>query len=207
MLHYTKNIFSEVLFEFAVVFYVLDHTKIGRIDKEELKEYVKVLHNRDIPDNLVYGLQAIDTAGNYHDEKPRVVDYQLIMAIHRRFPLLFYPMFQFQMELQRQSHSIVFWRAKRSQLLTYRGTKFPTFKLSGKGGDASIHPNDESGNEILVKQRMGMLKYHLMPWERETVREELKRIAEIEAEMDAKDDQQDPVEINEENLQKLAKFL
>lgn len=202
------------------VFYVFDPKKTGRCEKQEIKDYIFSIHNRDIPANLEMGLQALHKFNDDIEEKHvYFIDFYDIMTLHRRFPLLFYPMFRFQTALQATSISINWWQRKKSSVLALKnGTLFDGLKAVSK--DRKISPEEEAERklfqekqelELATRERMGVIKYYCMPWEREEARFQVKRINELEKELDEKErlengGEEEEDQHIEENVAKLAKF-
>eukprot|EP01042_Synura_sphagnicola_P002403 gene2403-2884_t len=72
-------------------------------------------------------------------------------------------------------------------------------KNKSEKGDAAVM----DAEEMAVKERMGAAAYYMTPWRREDARRQIKKIAKIYEEL--AEAQGDAMEINEENLNKLAK--
>lgn len=200
------------------VFHIFDPTKTGRCDKQELKDYIFSIHNRNIPANLEMGLKALHKFGDDVEEKHDFfIDFYSLMTLHRRYPLLFYPMFRFQTALQATSISVSWWHRKKSAVLALKhGSLFEGLKVVK---DRKISPEEEAEMqnlrelhelELATRQRMGMVKYYILPWRREEVRIQVKRINELEKELDEKERLEngggDGEVLIEENVAKLAKF-
>ena len=99
--------------------------------QEELKDYIHIIHDHEIPPNLLNGLKSLEVSGDDGRRKTRVVDFENVLELHRVFPLVFYPMFRFQTELQTKSVSVNWWRNKRHQLLLYRDKESLLQPVSG----------------------------------------------------------------------------
>lgn len=162
------------------VFYILDREKSGFVDKTEIKHLILLLWHHEVSSNL-------NTAMEYFDELDLGdgrLSFKDAIKVYKRYPSTFHPVFQLQQEIQRSSFGEMFWESKKMDLK--EGAELRKLaELAKAKKDASDAANAAAmAEQAFVKQRMGLVKYYLMPWLREKERIKIKKIAAIQKRLD-----------------------
>jgi hypothetical protein len=75
-----------------VCFFMFDKKKTGYVKREEIKNFIHLLHEGDITSNAEQGMKTLD---DNLDGDGRF-DFRQLRILHRNFPHLMYPAFRFK---------------------------------------------------------------------------------------------------------------
>ncbi len=109
--------------------------------------------------------------------------YAEIVKLSEKFPLAFYPLYQLQIQVIRNTLGEYWWESHKANVhdLIEEEKQKEMALLKKKQQDANEAL--AAMNEEIVKKRMGIL-YFLMPWARKKERLKIARIAAIEGELE-----------------------
>jgi len=153
------------------VFVTLDHERQHFIPIDEFRAYVEKSHNGEGSFQINHGFQVLSSIS-----KGGLVSYEEMVHIDQQFPYLLYPSFKMQIALIKRSFGDRYWEIKKTLIVD----------------DAAIAALRKKANEDehclfgeeAVRKRMGNW-YYITPWKREKNRDQLLRLAAIDAELDA----------------------
>ena len=154
-----------------VLFYLFDKKKTGYVDRDDLKHFIIAIHGGTVKSNAQLGLQRVE-------EKPRH-DFKDLRILHRDFPHILYPVFRLQLSMMRVSLGEEWWDGKRKN----EKSQFTGEKQKKQKGAVD---EEELRFEMRVKEKMGTFNYYVTFWKREVVRIRLRKMDEIEKELDNK---------------------
>ena len=158
------------------MFYILDREKTGYVDKTEIKHLILLLWHHEVSSNLNTALEYFDAL----DLGDGRLTFKDAIKVYKRYPSTFHPIFQLQQEIQRSSLGEMFWENKKMDLK--EGAELRKLAELAKAKKAAADAENAAAlaELALVKQRLGLLKYYLMPWLREKERIKIKKIAAIQ---------------------------
>lgn len=73
---------------------MFDKKKTGFVKREEIKNFIRLLHEGQTTSNAETGMASIDERG----DGDGTFDYRQLRILHRNFPHLMYPAFRFNYE-------------------------------------------------------------------------------------------------------------
>lgn len=166
------------------VFFSLDNEKVGTVDKNELKHFVYDMWHHDVPSNVHVGLNYLED----HDNGDGQFSFEEIVQMHKKYPMIFYPSYNLQVAIQRQTLGEDWWEWKKRNLLETKEERnlAEVNKLRKEQDDAEKEKEKAAlaVNDDVVKKRLG-IAYYLCPFLRKRAREKLAKIAAITEELDA----------------------
>lgn len=168
---------------------MFDKKKTGFVKREEIRNFISLLHEGQLMSNAEMGMDSI----NNHGDGDGTFDFRQLRILHRNFPHLIYPAFRMQIIMQRVTLGEAWWERKKLDLWIAKekirnAKKFETDKKkqkvnARKGKLGTVQTMDVS-MEFRVRQRMGGFRYTFMPWQRPAVLEQLETLDAIEAELE-----------------------
>mmetsp|Transcript_16735 Transcript_16735/g.15093 ORF Transcript_16735/g.15093 Transcript_16735/m.15093 type:complete len:282 (+) Transcript_16735:17-862(+) len=160
-------------------FYALDNTKVGSVEKNEVKHFVYDMWENKVTSNIHTGLAYLDE----HDDGDGRYNFNEFFEMHVKGPQIFYPVYKLQQQVMRRSLGELWWDWKKRDLLeNIEERKLHEINLLRQQQlqqeNQAIHAHDH-----LVKARMG-IAWYLLPWMRKFVRSKVAKIAAINNELD-----------------------
>ena len=162
------------------MFYILDREKSGYVDKTEIKHLILLLWHHEVSSNLRTALEYFDEL----DLGDGRLTFNDAIKVYKRYPSTFHPIFQLQQEIQRSSFGEMFWENKKMDLKESAELRKLAELARAKKAAADAANAAALAEMALVKQRMGIFKYYLMPWLREKERIKIKKIAAIQQKLE-----------------------
>lgn len=162
------------------MFYILDREKTGYVDKTEIKHLIFLLWHHEISSNLKTALEYFDEL----DLGDGRLTFNDAIKVYKRYPSTFHPIFQLQQEIQRSSFGEMFWENKKMDLKESAELRKLAEVARAKKAASDAANAAALAEMALVKQRMGFIKYYLMPWLREKERIKIKKIAAIQQKLE-----------------------
>jgi len=163
-----------------LAFKMFDPTKSGFVDKDELRFFIYSQHNDDQSSNIERGLKYLED----NDDGDGRFEFYQIKDMHKNFQALFYPCFRLQIQLQRNCGlGERWWELKKYQIIAERDLARKAAEAKESADSKNAVNASEIAVEDQVKKRMGVFGYYGTPWRRPKVREQIKKIAAINAEL------------------------
>jgi Ca2+-binding EF-hand superfamily protein len=158
-------------------FAIFDREKQGFIDKDEFKHFLSSLVDYNLNTNLKHALAYMETL----DTGDGQFTFQEIFAAYCAYPSLFYPIFQLQVHMQRNTLGVRYWEEKKVELTdaVQLRRKIEKAKRQKKIKEGEMALDEEQNNQELIA-KMGIL-FYLTPWRRAAERELLKKIKAVDA--------------------------
>ena len=153
--------------------------KSGYVDKTELKYFVMNMHGDVVNSNLKVALERLDDL----DLGDGRVTFKDVQSLHKQYPITFYPLFLFQVDILLHFGGETFWENKKAEVKKYyvdaKANEIARLKkmeeMEKKAGETQL--------EEMVMKRMGIFSYYLMPWARAKERKKVQKMAEMKAAM------------------------
>jgi hypothetical protein len=170
-------------------FFMFDKKKSGYVKREEIKNFIFLLHEGQIMSNAEVGMASIDLNG----DGDGTFDFRQLRVLHRNFPHLMYPAFRMQIIMQRVTLGEAWWNHKKMELWESQKKILDAkrmekdkkkHKADARKEKLSTVQNMDVSMEFRVRERMGKFRYTFMPWQRVAVLEELENLDAIEAELE-----------------------
>lgn len=174
-------------------FFMFDKKKTGYVKREEIKNFIHLLHEGEITSNAEQGMKTLD---DNLDGDGRF-DFRQLRILHRNFPHLIYPAFRLQIIMQRVTLGEPWWNKRKMEMYLVaeatRQSLAEEQENAKKGRDKmkerkakqkERNVQKEISIEFRVRERMGYFRYNFMPWTRKQVYEEIETLDSIEAELD-----------------------
>ncbi len=135
--------------------------------------------DHELTSNIHVGLEYLDS----HDKGDGQFTYTDVLEMHAKYPMIFYPAYRVQINIQRASFGEDWWELKKKELLeTREERKLAAINKLRKQQEDDAKAED-AVNDVLVKKRMG-ITFYLLPCLRNRVRVKLAKIAAISKELD-----------------------
>jgi len=165
----------------SLAFIMFDPERTGFVDKDELRFFIYSQHNDDQGSNIERGLKYLED----NDDGDGRFEFYQIQDMHKNFQQLFYPCFKLQIALKRNCGlGERWWELKAYQLLEEKLAKRKAADAKEQADTKNAAMASEIEIDSKVQERMGTVKYYLMPWQRKKVKEQIARIAAINAELE-----------------------
>lgn len=178
---YIEAICTYCLFEkidiLRLCFNIFDMEKTGFINTDEVKHFLLMLHGGTVKSNARKGLEYIDKSQR---EDGRIGFLDLV-DLHKQYPMLLYPVFRMQNTLMRETLGNAWWAKKKVAVAEEARIKKNKSKIADAEMDDVAIAKKEM--ELEVKRVMGQVKYFLLPWQRESVRQKINKMKKIEEEL------------------------
>lgn len=164
-------------------FAIFDREKKGFIDKDEYKHFLSSLYEYNLNSNLKHMLNYMEEL----DTGDGQFSFEEVMQVYNIYPAIYYPIFQLQVHTQRYTLGEKYWEIKKHELTDKLHFKRKIEQLKRKKkikeGEMGLNELVPGADDELIK-RMGIL-YYLMPWKRESERELMKKMAAVDAALEA----------------------
>lgn len=121
-------------------------------------------------------LDKLDDDGTYN--------FKDLVELRDKYPHVFYPLYELQTQFIRHSLGEYFWNNHKAHLkeAKEKREKEELERLKKQLRDKALaeqHANDE-----IVKKRMGLIRFYLLPWMRAKERRRVAKIAAIETDLE-----------------------
>lgn len=160
--------------------FVLDREKIGYVDKNDIKHFLKNIWENNVNSNLHEAMDYLDR----RDPGDGRFTYLNIVDFHMLYPSAFYPAFRLQTQLIRISFGIFWWENKKASIVGERNDIARQERLLELQRQKDANDEANMSQDELIYQRMGPIKYYLLPCLRESERQKIMQIAALSAKLD-----------------------
>lgn len=114
-----------------------------------------------------------------------MVSFPQLYSTQRKFPMVFDPLYQLQVSIINNTLGEVWWESHKANLSDIKEKrKVEELKALLEKEKAEERANEVVSDEMILN-RMGYLRYYLMPWQREFEKERILKIAALEQELEA----------------------
>jgi len=162
-------------------FYVLDPHKTGLVHKVELRHFIENMWDHRVNTNVKIGLDWLEK----FDQGEGMVSFPQLYAMQRKYPMVFDPLYQLQVNIINNTLGEVWWESHKASLSDIKEKiKADELKALLEQEKAEARANELVSDEMILN-RMGYLRYYLMPWQREFEKQRILKIAALEQELDA----------------------
>jgi len=119
------------------------------------------------------------------DQGEGMVSFPQLYAMQRKYPMVFDPLYQLQVNIINNTLGEVWWESHKASLSDIKEKiKADELKALLEQEKAEARANELVSDEMILN-RMGYLRYYLMPWQREFEKQRILKIAALEQELDA----------------------
>ena len=177
---------------------MFDKKKTGYVKREEVKNFIHLLHEGQIMSNAEVGMATIDKG-----DGDGTFDFRQLRILHRNFPHLMYPAFRMQIIMQRVTLGENWWNTKKLELWDVAQKQVNAKKLEkdrkkqkadARKGKMTTVQNMDTSMEFRVRERMGKFRYTFMPWQRVAVLEQIETLDAIEAELEGEQEMEQKID-------------
>jgi Ca2+-binding EF-hand superfamily protein len=161
-------------------FFVLDREKLGYVDKTEIKHFIKNIWEGHVSSDLMDAMNYLDL----RDQGDGRFSFENISTFHTLYPSVFYPAFRLQMQIQRVSLGITWWDNKKLVMADAQKDLAMAEKLKEQQRLKKESEEETMSQEEMVYQRMGPIRYYLLPCLREGERQKIVQMAALAARLD-----------------------
>lgn len=161
-------------------FFVLDTHKTGLVERSEVKHFIQMIWNYDLSSNVKTGLEYLESLDAGHG----TFSFNEVYKMHQRYPNVFYPLFKVQIHIIQNTLGEVFWEAHKIVLLEWKADKESRELKALEKRQKAAEEANETISDGMVRARMGIVKFYMMPWKREAERAKIAKINAIEAELE-----------------------
>jgi len=113
-------------------------------------------------------------------------NFRQVSAIADKYPLVFYPLFELQVQMVKNTLGEYWWENQKASVADSREEEqkkeLNRLVQEKKHAEKAL----ETANDEVVKRRMGFVKFYFMPWRRSGERRKIAKIAAIESELEDK---------------------
>jgi Ca2+-binding EF-hand superfamily protein len=163
-------------------FFILDRDKVGEVDIKEVEHFVYLMWDHTTTSNLMMAIEYMhsrdlgDGRVNFHD----------LVAVHYKYPSVFYPAFRIQATVIATSLGESWWNDKKTEVTEKREQEARMELMRKNKKSADLAREQERLNEEMVMKKMGW-KYYVLFWQRDRARRQIAKIAQINKALDDKE--------------------
>jgi len=140
-------------------FFVFDKDKNGHMDEDELNAFVADIYGNAVPSNILSVIKGLN-----FDEDGRLY-YPQFAAMHRQFPAVLYPVFQFQTNLRTNVMGAKWWNQRLARLRMDRDDK----EAEEAQQEEQRKREEKRMRKKAMIEKMGWFQYYFNPIKRAQV--------------------------------------
>jgi len=161
-------------------FYILDSRRTGLIEKTELKHFIQGMWSHDVSSNVLDGLAYLDRI----DDGDGAFNLPQIESMQLHYPIVFYPLYRLQVHCIQYTLGETWWENHKAKLQDDRQERRDKEQAALLKKEKAAIKEKEVVSDEMIMQRMGFIKYYLMPWRRAQEKARILKIAAIESDLD-----------------------
>lgn len=136
--------------------------------------------NHEVSSNVLDGLAYLDAI----DDGDGAFNLPQIESMQLRYPIVFYPLYRLQVHVIQYSLGETWWENHKAKLVEERQNRRDKEQAELLRKEKAAAKEKEVVNDEMIMQRMGIVKFYLMPWLRAKEKARILKIAAIESELD-----------------------
>lgn len=160
------------------IWFILDPSKLGTVDKHEIKVFFTRIWRSRPYNNLYDALEYLSSV----DEDGIFVFHEL-ESLRTLYPNIFYPMYQLQQHIISNTLGESWWTLHKAALFDQKLAKEAKDTKAAERLLKEKRAALETVNDEILRRKMG-LRYYLFPWAIAKERARLTKIAAIEADLE-----------------------
>lgn len=136
--------------------------------------------HHDVSSNVLDGLAYLDAI----DDGDGAFNFAQIESMQKHYPIVFYPLYRLQVHIIQNTLGETWWENHKAKLVDERNNKLLAEHAALLKKEKAEAKDKEIVSDEMIKQRMGFIKYYLMPWQRDKEKARILKIAAIENDLD-----------------------
>lgn len=129
---------------------------------------------------MLSGLEYLDEI----DDGDGAFNLAQVESMQLRYPVVFYPVYRLQVHVLQYTLGESWWENHKAKLAEERQERRDREQAALLKKEKAEKKEKEIVSEEMIRQRMGIFKYYLMPWQRAKEKARILRIAAIEGDLD-----------------------
>jgi hypothetical protein len=150
------------------------------LSQAELKHFIRGMWKDDVSSNVSDGLLYLESIDHFDG----AFNFNQIEAVQLKYPIVFAPLYKLQVHIIQYSLGELWWDSHKANLVEERLEKKAVEMAQLVKKERAEEKEAEVVTDDMIRKRMGVFKYYLMPWQRPFAKARILRIAAIEDELD-----------------------
>jgi hypothetical protein len=146
----------------------------------ELKHFIQGMWQHEVSSNVLDGLAYLDKI----DDGDGAFNLAQIESMQLHYPIVFYPLYRLQVHVIQYTLGETWWENHKALLAEDRQERRDKEQAALMKKEKAAAKEKEVVSDEMIKQRMGFVKYYLMPWLRAKEKARILKIAAIESDLD-----------------------